>query len=127
VRAELEARKVMIKSLRADQDRGAALEASLEEKREIIRQLEASLNRHSNTIIELKRSAEAWKRKYQSLKGGSSTAESTVSVPTLSESDLRAIEALEKDGETTGESTIAIDMRRSLLEARRTAQGGSEK
>jgi chromosome segregation ATPase len=131
VRAELEARKVMIKSLRADQDRVATLEAGLDEKREIIRQLEASLNRHSNTIIELKRSAEAWKRRYQSVKGNSSTAETSVSLPTLSDTDVRAIEALEKEVETTPEkteSTIAIDMRRSLLEARRTAaQGGGEK
>ena len=37
LRAELDARKAMIKSLRADQDRVAALEASLDEKREIIR------------------------------------------------------------------------------------------
>jgi len=128
LRAELEARKVMIKSLRADQDRVAALDASLDEKREIIRQLEASLNRHSNTIIELKRSAEAWKRKYQAVKGHSSTAETSVSLPTLSDTDVRAIEQLEKDVETKTESTIAIDMRRSLLEARRTAaQGGGEK
>ena len=129
VRAELEARKVMIKSLRADQDRVAALEAGLDEKREIIRQLEASLNRHSNTIIDLKRSAEAWKRKYHAAKGHSATAETSVTLPTLSESDVRAIGQLDKDGETkTDESTIAIDMRRSLLEARRTsAQGGGEK
>jgi chromosome segregation ATPase len=127
VRAELEARKVMIKSLRADQDRVAGLEAGLDEKREIIRQLEASLNRHSNTIIELKRSAEAWKRKYQSAKGNSSTAETSVSLPTLSDTDVRAIEELEKNVETKSDSTIAIDMRRSLLEARRTAQGGGEK
>ncbi len=118
----------MIKSLRADQDRATALEAGLDEKREIIRQLEASLNRHSNTIIELKRSAEAWKRKYQSAKGNSSTAETSVSLPTLSDTDVRAIEQLEKTSDAKPESTIAIDMRRSLLEARRTAaQGGGEK
>jgi chromosome segregation ATPase len=127
LRAELDARKVMIKSLRADQDRAAALETGLDEKREIIRQLEATLNRHSNTIIELKRSAEAWKRKYQSAKGNSSTAETSVSLPELSDTDVRAIEQLEKTTDAKPESTIAIDMRRSLLEARRTAQGGGEK
>ena len=63
----------MIKSLRADQDRELARSRrALDEKREIIEQLEATLNRHSNTIIELKRSAEAWKRKYQAVKGNSS-------------------------------------------------------
>jgi DNA repair exonuclease SbcCD ATPase subunit len=133
VRAELEARKVMIKSLRGDQDRVAALEATLEEKREIITQLEASINRHSKTITDLKRSAEAWKRKYQSVKGQSSTAETSVNVPALSDTDVRAIEQIEQIDkvEKTGaapESTIAIDMRRSLLEARRAkAQGSGEK
>ena len=128
LRAELDARKAMIKSLRADQDRVAALEAGLDEKREIIRQLEATLNRHSNTIIELKRTGEAWKRKYQSVKGNSSTAETSVSLPELSETDVRAIEQLEKTANAKPESTIAIDMRRSLLEARRTSgQGGGEK
>jgi chromosome segregation ATPase len=127
LRAELDARKAMIKSLRADQDRAAALEAGLDEKREIIRQLEATLNRHSSTIIELKRSAEAWKRKYQSAKGNSSTAETSVSLPELSITDVQAIEQLEKTGAAKPESTIAIDMRHSLLEARRTAKGGGEK
>jgi predicted RNase H-like nuclease (RuvC/YqgF family) len=128
LRAELDARKAMIKSLRADQDRVGALEAGLEEKREIIRQLEATLNRHSNTIIELKRSAEAWKRKYQTAKGNSPTAETSVSLPSLSDSDVLAIEQLEKAGDAKPESTIAIDMRRSLLEARRTAaKSGGEK
>jgi hypothetical protein len=128
LRAELEARKVMIKSLRADQDRVAALQATINEKGEIVRQLEASLNRHSDTIVELKRSAEAWKRKYQAVKGSSSTAETSVNVPTLSDTDVRVIEQLEQGAATDTESTIAIDMRGSLLEARRTqAKGGGEK
>src|SRR6185436_1091820 len=109
-------------SLRADQERAAALEASLEEKRDVIQQLEASINRHSNTITELKRGAEGWKRKYQALKGASSTA----TVPALSETDIRsieqldktaieqlqktAIEQLEKTMEPKGDATIAIDM-----------------
>jgi chromosome segregation ATPase len=128
LRAELEARKSMIKSLRADQERIGTLEASIDEKRDIIEQLEASLNRHSSTILELKRSAEAWKRKYQGVKGHSSTAETSVSLPTLSDTDVRAIEHLEKTVDTKSDSTIAIDMRRSLLEARRAAaQGSGEK
>jgi chromosome segregation ATPase len=123
VRAELDARKTLIKSLRADQERVAALETSLEEKREVIEQLEASINRHSNTIAELKRSAETWKRKYQTLKGGGAT-DTSAHIPALSDTDVRAMEVLEKNVETKSDSTIAIDMRRSLLEARRTAARG---
>jgi chromosome segregation ATPase len=128
VRADLDARKTLIKSLRGDQERVGALEASLEEKREVIAQLEASINRHSNTIAELKRSAEAWKRKYQAAQGGAGASTVTsATVPTLSDTDMRAIEQLEKS-ETKSDATIAIDMRRSLLEARRAAaQGSGEK
>ena len=124
LRAELEARKTMIKSLRADQERVAALQASLEEKRQIIEQLEASMNRHSNTIAELRRSAETWKRKYQAVKGDSPTATTSVNLPSLSDTDVRVIEQLDKAGAGKNEATIAIDMRRSLLEARRTAAQG---
>jgi chromosome segregation ATPase len=126
LRAELEARKTVIKSLRADQERAAALQASLEEKREVVEQLEASMNRHSNTIAELRRSVEMWKRKYHAVKGDSPTATTSVNLPTLSDTDVRVIEELEKTG-TESTATIAIDMRRSLLEARRTAAQGNEK
>lgn len=128
LRAELDARKAMIKSLRADQGRVERLEQSLEEKREIVEQLETSLNRHANTIADLKRSAESWKRKYQTLKGHSSTATTSTAIPSLSDTDVRVIEELESRTDGKGESTIAIDMRRSLLEARRAAsQNGGDK
>jgi septal ring factor EnvC (AmiA/AmiB activator) len=131
VRAELEARKTLIKSLRADQERAAALEASLEEKRDVIAQLEASINRHASTIAELKRNADAWKQKYQSLRGGR-PGESSVQLQALSDTDIRTIEDIDKTIESKvvenkADATIAIDMRRSLLEARRTAQGHGEK
>ncbi len=48
-----------------------------------------------------------------------------MSLPTLSDTDVRAIEQLEKTVDTKSDATIAIDMRRSLLEARRTASQGS--
>jgi hypothetical protein len=103
------------------------LQASLVEKGEIIEQLEASINRHSNTIAELRRSADNWKRKYQAVKGDSPTATTSVNLPRLSDTDVRVIEELEKSGNAKPDSTIAIDMRRSLLEARRTAAKGNEK
>jgi chromosome segregation ATPase len=127
LRSELEARKTLIKSLRSDQDRVATLQASLEEKREIIEQLEASINRHSNTIAELRRSADTWKRKYQAVKGESPTATTSINLPSLSETDVRVIEELEKTSNPKNDATIAIDMRRSLLEARRTAAQANEK
>ena len=128
LRAELETRKTVIKSLRADQDRVTALQASLDEKRDIIEQLEASINRHSNTLAELRRSVDTWKRKYEAAKGDSPTATTSINLPSLSDTDVRVIEAIEKAPVGKPEATIAIDMRRSLLEARRTAgQGSGEK
>jgi chromosome segregation ATPase len=127
LRSELDARKTLIKSLRADQERIATLQASLEEKREIVEQLESAINRHSNTIAELRRSADAWKRKYQALRGESGTTTTSVNLPTLSDTDVRVVEELEKAAEHRPDATIAIDMRRSLLEARRTAAQGAEK
>jgi chromosome segregation ATPase len=128
LRSELEARKTVIKSLRADQERVTALQASLEEKRDVIEQLEASINRHSNTIAELRRSVDTWKRKYQAVKGDSPTATTSVNIQSLSDTDVRVIEQIEKSSGGKTDATIAIDMRRSLLEARRTAsQGNVEK
>ncbi len=125
LRSELEARKTLIKSLRSDQERIAALQASLDEKRDVIGQLEAAINKHSNTIAELRRSADMWKRKYQAVKGDSPTATTSVSLPTLSDTDVRVIEQIEKAGGGKNDTTIAIDMRRSLLEARRSSSQGS--
>lgn len=115
LRSELEARKTLIESLRADAERVASLEASLDEKRAVIAKLEASINRHADTIAELRRPGR------KAARDGESTTAS-VEVPTFTDTDLRALEALEANGEQAGpERTIAIDMRQSLLEARRTA------
>lgn len=122
LRSELDARKTVIKSLRADQERVLALQAGLDEKREIIEQLEATIGRHSNTIAELRRSADAWKRKYQAVKGESSTATTSIDLPALnalSDTDVRVVEELDRVPMSKADATIAIDMRRSLLEARR--------
>jgi len=125
LRADLEARKTLIKSLRSDQDRIAPLQASLQEKQEIIAQLEAAMNKHSGTIAELKRSVEMWKRKYLAVKGDSPTATTSVNLPALSDTDVRVIEQVDKkSGGIKQDATIAIDMRRSLLEARRSSPKG---
>jgi len=45
----------------------------------------------------------------------------------LSDTDVRVVEELDKDSKVAPDATIAIDMRRSLLEARRTVAQGGEK
>jgi len=117
LRAELAARKAVIKSLRADAERFDALEARLGEKVEINSRLEESLSCHATTIADLKRSAENWRRKYQDLRldaSGQFPVE-----PAITETDIRAIEDLQRQGGAIPEHTIAIDMREPLAEARR--------
>jgi chromosome segregation ATPase len=122
VRAELEARKTLIRSLRADAERAAALEARLEEKREVIEKLESSINHHSDTIAELKRNAESWKKHCETLKEARPAG-----LAALSSSELSEIEGSSIGQERPEDRTIAIDMRDSLLEARRTAGRGRGK
>jgi hypothetical protein len=79
-----------------------------------------------HTIAELKRSVDTWKRKYQAATGANPTG--TATLPGLTETDVRVIEHLEKAVEAgNSDATVAIDMRRALLEARRAAQAGGEK
>lgn len=126
VRAELEARKTLIKSLRADAERVTALEARLEEKREIIATLEASMNRHGETIAEVRRVADGWKKKYQELRGGKA-ADTSTQLPAFATTDIAALEQLESTDVASPDHTIAIDMRRPLSEARRRAAQNQEK
>jgi hypothetical protein len=83
------------------------------------------MNKNSSTIAELRRSTETWKRKYFALKGDSPTATTSVNLPALSDTDVRVIEQVDKKaGGVNQQATIAIDMRRSLLEARRSGPKG---
>jgi len=132
LRAELEARKSLIRSLRADAERAQVLESRLEETRHLVQQLEATINRHANTIVELRRASETWKRKYRALKG-TDGATTTPSLESLTATDTKTptIPPIPEafaggDGAAVPEQTIAIDMRRALLEARRAAQGGDK-
>jgi chromosome segregation ATPase len=123
VRAELEARKTMIKSLRGDSDRVAALEAQLEDKREVIAKFEDSINRHVATIADLRRSSDGWKKKYYSRRGHDSDSTSSA-LPTFTSTDVAEMQQLEYEEES--EHTASIDMRQPLREARRKMAEGSE-
>jgi chromosome segregation ATPase len=123
MQAELEARKTLIKSLRADAERTHSLASQLEEKRSIVSTLEASINRHVATIAELKRGADMWKRKYKALQGGDTSTTST-ELPAFNASDVTALQQLEA---ADVEHTIAIDMRQPLREARLKSTEGRVK
>lgn len=119
VKAELDARKTMIKSLRADAERAESLEVQLEAKREAIKALEDSIDQHVETIAELKRSLDAWRKKYQAARGELiDDQDETLSEPAFSDTELDELRKLE-EGEAAPERTVAIDMRDALREARR--------
>jgi chromosome segregation ATPase len=125
LRAELDARKTLIGSLRADAGRVSVLEARLKQKIEVIAELEESVNRHAGTIAELKRSAEQWKSRYRALQGDHGATTTTVAAQRAALRQATVVEqaAIAATDEDFGDRTIAIDMRQALVEARRAASG----
>ena len=115
VRAELDVRKTLIESLRGDAERAQALETQLEEKRDVVSKLEASVDRHVSALAESQQSVAAWKEKYASLKSGNSSSESTL-VREVTGEELRAQERAEDFSEDLTDATTPHDMRKSLLE-----------
>ena len=115
VRAELDVRKTLIESLRGDAERAQALETQLEEKRDVVSKLEASVDRHVNALAESQQSVAAWKGKYASRKSGNSSSESTL-VREVTEKELQAQERAEDFSEDLTDATTPHDMRKSLLE-----------
>jgi DNA repair exonuclease SbcCD ATPase subunit len=119
LKSELDARKTMIRSLREDADRASSLDAQLEVKRETIRVLEESIDQHVATIAELRRSVDAWKKKYQAAKGELCDSDQTLAEPPeFTDTEVEALRALEMAGEMAPERTVAIDMRDALKQAR---------
>ena len=115
VRAELDVRKALIESLRGDAERAQALETQLEEKRDVVSKLEASVDRHVSALAESQQSVAAWKGKYASLKSGTSASESTL-VRELTDEELQSQERAEDFSEDLTDATTPHDMRKSLLE-----------
>ena len=117
MRAELAARKTLIRSLRADAERVTALGKELEENRAVIARMKKSIDRHAETIAELRRSAESWERKYRRL-ADAGARESSPDDDMLSDSAVAQF--LDAAMGTEADHTIAIDMTEPLREARDT-------
>jgi chromosome segregation ATPase len=117
---ELDARKAMVTSLRADSQRLHVIEEDLEAKRKIIAQLEGSINSNVETIAGLKRKGDGWRRKYQELKGDS-TSTTSMELPAFTNTDIAAMQQLQNDTDKASDRTVAINMRRPLSEARRSS------
>ena len=122
LKSELDARKSMIRSLRADAERAEALEGQLEEKRETIAVLEESIEQQGKTIAELRRSVDAWKKKYQAKKGqvGDEQDQTLAEPPEFTDTEVEALKELDMaNAGKAPEPTLSIDMRDALKEARR--------
>lgn len=115
LKTELEARKMVIKSLRADLDHLKDVDAQLAEKQEVIAGLEATTNRQAETIAELNQTVAQWKRRAMVAKA-TPVGETATSLPALTETDVRALANVEVD------QTLAIDMKDPLHEARAAAR-----
>lgn len=121
LKSELDARKSMIKSLKADAQRAESLEAQLDAKREAIDALEQAVDQHARTIAGLRESVDAWKAKYRAVKGEKidDGTETMTELPAFTDTELEALKALEESNAEAPDATVAIDMRDALKEARR--------
>jgi chromosome segregation ATPase len=136
LKAELEARRSMIRNLREDAARAETLESQLDAKRETISMLEESIEQHVQTIADLRKSADAWKLKYMAVKGGptADSEETLTQQPAFTDTEIEALREFDPNADTDSASdkTLSIDMR-DVLEAVRAqkaqkaqkAQGGS--
>ncbi len=124
IRAELDARKSLIESLRGDAERAADLETQLEEKRFVISTLETTIDRHVSSIAELQQSVAASKAQYAALKLSDSSPASAIAaaLPELTDADLQAEEVVEDVSGDLKDPTTPVDMRESLLAAEQTAR-----
>ena len=124
LKSELDARKSLIKSLRADAERAESLQDQLDAKREAVNVLEESIDQHVETIAELRRSVEGWKKKYQAVKGEALDDQdrTLAELPAFTDTEVEALRELESAKREGPDRTVAIDMRDALKEARRQKQ-----
>jgi chromosome segregation ATPase len=116
MRAELAARKSLVKILRTDAERGRALEKELAGNRETMARMKESIDRHAGTIAELRRSADSWERKYRQLAEAASKRTSRDSDKVAR--DSRVAPPVDEHTEVDGSHTVVIDMTEPLREAR---------
>jgi chromosome segregation ATPase len=121
MRAELAARKSLVKSLRTDAERGKTLKKEVAENREVIATMKESIDRHTRTIAELRRSSESSERKYRRLveAWNEKLSRDSDKFSYSDDSTHTAVEQiLDEPIEVDGAHTIVIDMTEPLRKAR---------
>lgn len=130
MRAELAARKSLVKRLRSDAERGKALERELAQNRQVIETMKDSIERDARTIAELRLSANSWERKYRRLiEAGSSEPGPDSDRFSYSDvfTDTGVAMFLDETTEADGARTVVIDMTEPLREAREARRRNSDK
>lgn len=122
MRAELAARKSLVKTLRSDAERGKALEKEVTQNRQVIATMKESIERDAKTIAELRLSSNSWERKYRKL-AEAGHDESARASGTFADSDIFLTDTavgmfIDDSKEIDGGHTVVIDMTEPLREAR---------
>ncbi len=120
LRAELDARKSMVDSLRGDAERAKQLETQLDEKRAVIEKLESSVDRHVKSLAEMQEVIGKWKSAASALGPDENAGTATSStLSELSDDELASLRSLEDVDVDLGESMIGDETPESLAETRR--------
>ena len=115
--------RVTVQRPQGEAERTQALETQLKEKRDVISKLEEYIERHVNTLAELRQSVANLKVKSASRNSPDPSSESiiTVAIPGLTEEEQAPESAEEVSGELA-DGTVAMNMCKALSEAQRVAR-----
>lgn len=120
LRAELDARKSLVESLRGDAERTKQLETQLDEKRAVIEQLESSVDRHVKSLAEMQDVIGKWKTAASTLGSDENAGVGTSSeLSQLSDDELVSLRSLEDVDVDLGDPMPEEETPETLAETRR--------
>ena len=120
LRAELDARKSMVDSLRGDAERSKQLETQLDEKRAVIEQLESSVDRHVKSLAEMQDVIGKWKSAANALRSDDrESAGASHALSQLSDDELVSLRSLEDVDVDLGAAVTTNETPETLAETRR--------
>ncbi|HEY5624349.1 MAG TPA: hypothetical protein VIV14_11360 [Gammaproteobacteria bacterium] len=120
LRAELEARKTLIQSLRVDADRAKQLEAQLDEKRAVIGKLEASVDQHVRSLAEMRESVAKWKARAAETGSDPGRVSATATGASgLTDEELDTLRSLGDIDHDIGATTVTTELAESFADSQR--------
>ncbi|MGI9257744.1 MAG: hypothetical protein ACR2QQ_02810 [Gammaproteobacteria bacterium] len=120
LRAELDARKSLVNSLRGDAERTKQLETQLDEKRAVIEQLESSVDQHVKSLAEMQEVIGKWKSAASALGTNEQAGSGTTSgLSQLTDDELASLRSLEDVDVELGDAATDEETSETLAETRR--------